>query len=224
MDNLALPIFILIATLVILAFYFLIRAARNECHPPPGGGEPGLPAPESTRPGFCHPDPGAAPAPPGPGAGGGQVFVKPYGETTFYLFDLEDTGGEDSTTLLDGAMAVVSPLLDLPAFGIFPKVPGDNFLAQMANRMVARLIGHQAPLVDFTDRPDFDRRYLVTAADPEQVRNLLSDYLQDRLSARRCSRSRPAEMPDSRQYWLHAEKARRAPRPGNPLPPDPDGL
>ena len=184
MNNLALPIFILIAALVILVFYFLIRAARQtnatrHLEAENLGFQPRNPP----DPDFVARILALHQRRPDQVLEVGQVFVKPHGDTTFYLFDLEDTGGEDRTTLLDGAIAVVSPLLDLPAFGIFPKVPGDSFLAQMANRMVARLIGQQTTLVDFTDRPDFARRYIVTAADTEQVRNLLSDYLQDRLNA-----------------------------------------
>ena len=184
MDNLALPIFILIAALVILAFYFLMRAARmanatRHLEAENLGFRPQNPP----DPAFVSRILALHQRRPEQVLKVQRVFVKPYGETTFYLFDLEDTGGEDSSTLLDGAMAVASPLLQLPAFGLFPKVPGEGFLAQAANRVFERLIVNQAPLMDFEDRPDFDQRYLVTADDPEQVREVLNDYLQDRLSS-----------------------------------------
>jgi hypothetical protein len=112
-----------------------------------------------------------------------QVFVKPQGETTLYLLDLVDTGGEDSSLLLDGAITIVSPLLHLPHFGLFPRIPGEGFWAQAANQLFERLFGRNAPLVDFDDRPAFDKHYLVTSPEPEQVRELLSDFIQDRLSS-----------------------------------------
>lgn len=112
-----------------------------------------------------------------------RVFVKHQGETTLYLLDLEDTGGEDSSLLLDGAITIVSPLLSLPRFGLFPRIPGEGLFAQAANRLFERLFGQNAPLVDFDDRPAFDSRYLVTSPEPERVRALLDDFIQDRLSS-----------------------------------------
>ena len=184
MDSLALPIFILIAALVIVAFVFLRRSARQ------AGATRHL---EAENLGF---KPLASPdlafesrmldlhqRRPEQVLQVQNTFIKPYGETTFYLFDLVDSGGEDSSTLLDGAIAVVSPLLDLPDFGLFPKIPGPGWLALAANRVIERLIGGQSSLVAFDDRPDFDRRYLVISEDPDATRALLDDYRQDRLSA-----------------------------------------
>ena len=184
MENLALPIFILIAALVLLGFAALIRSARK------ANATRHL---EAENLGFRVQDPPDSALiekiralhykRPSQVLDVRRVFSKPHGDGSMYLFDLVDTGGEDTSTLLDGAFAIVSPLLALPNFGLFPRVPGEGYLSRVANQLIERLLDHQAGTVDFDDRPDFDRRYLVTADDPQAVRDLLDDYLQDRLSA-----------------------------------------
>jgi hypothetical protein len=183
MDSLILSIFFLLALFGISVFLFLRRKARQvhatrhleaenlgfRFQDPP---DPGL-VTRITGLQARHPDQKLAIK---------RVFVKPQGEITLYLLDMEDTAGEDNSLLLDGAIAIVSPRLDLPRFGLFPRVPGDGFLARAANQLFERLFGQHVQLIEFDDRPDFDRRYLVTGADPEKVRELLSDYIQDRLA------------------------------------------
>jgi hypothetical protein len=183
MDSLILFFSFLLALLVISAFVFLARKAR-QAHVTRHL--------EAENLGFHYQDP------PDPGLvtritglherhsdqklALKRVFAKPQGEATIYLLDLEDAGGEDSSLLLDGAIAIISPMLTLPSFGIFPRVPGDGFLARAANQLFERLFGQHVQLIDFDDRLDFDRRYLVTGSDPERVRELFSGYIQDRLA------------------------------------------
>ncbi|MBN1248129.1 MAG: hypothetical protein JXC32_10760 [Anaerolineae bacterium] len=64
-----------------------------------------------------------------------QVFWRSIAGGEIYVFDLLDTAGDETSSLVDTALAVVSPALDLPRFTVIPRLA----LSGQANGLLARL-------------------------------------------------------------------------------------
>lgn len=111
-----------------------------------------------------------------------NLFQKGEPDATFYLFDLQDNSGDSSDLTAEGVIAVLSPLLKLPRFSIFPKVDMQGKFAELANRFLTWAIARSATHIPFEANPHFERRYMVCGEDERAVRHFLSDYHLSRLS------------------------------------------
>jgi hypothetical protein len=89
---------------------------------------------------------------------------------TIYLFDLERLSSGESNLVLERAVAILSPELNLPPFAIYPKADVPGWVAEMGNRALTKLIARRhSAVLSFPEQPEFGRRYIVTADDLESV-------------------------------------------------------
>lgn len=100
---------------------------------------------------------------------GGQILV----------FDVWDTGGEETSVVDTGVVGIVSPDLDLPRFSLMPHLPFKGAVGGLMVQAAERLSGWAAskagmsPL-SFADHPEFEAKFLVFGQDEAQVRQFLS--------------------------------------------------
>jgi hypothetical protein len=99
-----------------------------------------------------------------------------------YLFDLWDASGDSVDQIQESCIAVVSPLLDLPRFSIFPKLERDDFLSELVDRVFNAVISRSMSVIGFENHPAFDDRYYVAGEGGDAIRALLSDHVLWRLS------------------------------------------
>jgi hypothetical protein len=114
-----------------------------------------------------------------------NVSRKSHPDGTIFLFDLIDTAGEDDSYLAEQAVAAISPSLQLPNFFIFPKADSEGWLTDLANKTLLWMVGRIGNPLDFTDFPEFSRRYLVSASDPEAARSFLRPHILNQLASTR---------------------------------------
>jgi hypothetical protein len=99
-----------------------------------------------------------------------------------YLFDLWDVSGDSVDRIQENGIAVVSPLLILPRFSVFPKLEGDGLLPSFVNLVFNAVISRKMSVINFENYPAFDDRYYVAGEDENAIRVFLSDHVQRRLS------------------------------------------
>ena len=114
-----------------------------------------------------------------------NVSSKRWPDGDLILYDLIDTSGSDSSTTDVQAVAVLSPTLDLPTFGMFPRTEGEGMLAGAANQMMGWLLTRFGDPVEFPEVPEFGRRYFVSSRDPEGTRRFLDESRLRRLAETR---------------------------------------
>lgn len=101
------------------------------------------------------------------------------------LYDKSDSEGRKQRAWC--SIAIVSPQLRLPRFGVYPKAAGmgigNRVIGGAVNTLVAGLVflsgGKRIP---FDSHPEFDRRYAVVGDNETDVRNTLSTGVLSRLS------------------------------------------
>ncbi len=108
-----------------------------------------------------------------------HVFERRGSDHTLVLFNLKDPDSDDAW-VHDGAVAVISSRLSLPAFALAPRIPGEGRLAGWSNRVLTWFSARGRSEVTFPEHPPFDRRYLVVGDHEPAVRAFLTD---DRLRA-----------------------------------------
>jgi hypothetical protein len=99
-----------------------------------------------------------------------------------YLFDLWDTSGDSVDRIQEAGIAVVSPLLNLPRFSVFPKLEGDGLLSGFVNLVFNAVISRNMSVISFENYPPFGDRYYVAGEDENAIRVFLTDHVQRRLS------------------------------------------
>ena len=106
-----------------------------------------------------------------------NVFVRNTPEGQLYLYDLDDSSGEDSSPVARMGVAIVTPGRELPRFIIYPRINMESKLASIANRAIEWLASLTMEKVVLDDRPDFEQRYMVTADDAFRVKETLTTNL-----------------------------------------------
>ncbi|NJN93395.1 MAG: hypothetical protein HC875_04545 [Anaerolineales bacterium] len=101
------------------------------------------------------------------------------------LFDLVETSGEDNSYPEEQAVAVISARLDLPPFTLFPKADTEGWLTNLANQALTWAVSKVGTPVEFPEVPEFQRRYMVTSADPDATRRFLTEDILRRLAQTR---------------------------------------
>ena len=99
-----------------------------------------------------------------------------------YLFDLWDASGDSVDQIQENGIAVVSHLLNLPRFSVFPKLEGDGLLPGFVNLMFNAVISRNMSVIHLENYPPFDDRYYVAGEDEVAIRTFLTDHMQRRLS------------------------------------------
>ena len=102
-----------------------------------------------------------------------------------FLFDLEETSGEDNTQLATQDVLFVSRNLRLPRFSLIPKLEAGGKLGKAANRVLQWAADRQGLPVEPTGHEEFDRRYWVSAPDPEALRGFLMPERVEQLASTR---------------------------------------
>jgi hypothetical protein len=127
-----------------------------------------------------------------------------------YVFDLWVERNEQRI-LEGGYILIVSPRLDLPRFGILPKIQSSGVLPALASRFQKFVVNRLGP-VPFDDHPEFDRAYSVVGDDQVAIRQFLTDARLRELSRRRVGRIEAGG--DSFSYFRGESQARgRTPSP-----------
>jgi len=65
---------------------------------------------------------------------------------------------------------------------VFPRPELEGALAKLSNALLGWVIARWGDPVDFTDAPDFERRYLVSSPEPDRTRRFLDDGRLRRLA------------------------------------------
>lgn len=104
-----------------------------------------------------------------------NVSLKRIPDGEMYLFDLVNTAGEDENITEDQAIAVLSRYLDLPEFTIFPQVDIEGVGGQFANTLLRWMVSKTGNPIDFSDHPEFQKRYLVSSPDEQGTRRFFDD-------------------------------------------------
>ncbi|MBE0699636.1 MAG: hypothetical protein IH586_22150 [Anaerolineaceae bacterium] len=99
-----------------------------------------------------------------------------------YLLDLIHISNHESSYPETQAVAILSPALHLPRFALLPKLDMEGAAARLANQAIEWLIAKLGPKVDFTGCPDFDRRYIIGAPDPQAVSDFFTPALLNYLA------------------------------------------
>jgi hypothetical protein len=98
-----------------------------------------------------------------------------------FVFDLRSGSGKSTKLERDQAM-VVSADLAVPRFSLAPKAPGDNFIAQMANKAIAWVASKFAGRAEFPEDPAFNDKYFVFGDDDAALREYFDARRRGRLS------------------------------------------
>lgn len=187
MENLGLALAAGIVVLVAVAILFMIRTERANRKAKIQaslalGFTPSAPSSELTRQiAGLHAHPGAS----SNAYRLANVSSRRLPDGDLILYDLIDTSGSDSTTSEVQAVALLSPTLDLPTFGMFPRTDGEGMLAGAANQMMGWLLTRFGDPVEFPEVPEFGRRYFVSSHDPDGTRHFLDESRLSRLAETR---------------------------------------
>ncbi len=104
-----------------------------------------------------------------------NVSSKRLPDGEMLIFDLITTSGGESDYTEKQAVAIISPVLNLPTFVIFPKADIDGGIAKVGNQVIAWAMSKMGDLVEFPQSPEFSQRYLVSSPDPSSTRQFLDD-------------------------------------------------
>jgi hypothetical protein len=115
-----------------------------------------------------------------------NVFHRPSFDGDLYLFDVQDPTSEDTTEIVNSAIAVVSSGARLPSFSIHPRISGNGVTVSLVNRILAWGANLQDnKIVQFSGVPQFDDCFIVvtTKGTPEaSVQEILTPDLRHMLS------------------------------------------
>ncbi len=102
-----------------------------------------------------------------------------------FIFDLINNSGAESSHTEKQAVAIVSALLNLPVFMVFPKADIDGVVPQMGNKFLGWVFSKIGHPIEFPQAPEFARRYLVSSPDPDGTRQFLNEDRLHRLAQTR---------------------------------------
>jgi hypothetical protein len=111
-----------------------------------------------------------------------NVSRKPFNDGECYLFDLVHVGKHDNSYPETQAVAIFSPALRLPRFALLPKLDMEGAAARLANQAIEWLVSKLGPRVSFPGCPDFERRYLVGAPNPQAVSDFFTPAMLNYLA------------------------------------------
>jgi hypothetical protein len=112
-----------------------------------------------------------------------NVFVQHRNDAAFYLMDIVDVGGDESSDLGEDVVVIVSPYLSLPRFSLAPMLKMDGRMGGLMNKAVDRLmdmVGTRQGLVrvPFDQYPEIDDNYIIFGSDPNLLQNFFtSSYM-----------------------------------------------
>lgn len=114
-----------------------------------------------------------------------HIFCRRMPDGDLYLFDMDSSSGGESSSVTEDMLMVVSPMLNLPRFGIFPRVGGGlGVLGQYLEKAVALALKRSNMVMVPVDAPrSFAERYLLLAESPEQVRDLVNSGVLEHIAA-----------------------------------------
>lgn len=109
-----------------------------------------------------------------------DVFRRSIAGGELYLFDVLDTGGSETATEAERALAVVSPSLDLPRFILIPRPDfggrATGVLAQLAERALTWATSRTGlEEITFEGDLEFNEAFITLVREPEAVRSFLTD-------------------------------------------------
>lgn len=109
-----------------------------------------------------------------------------------YLLDIVVHTDEESETAETQAVAIFSPSLRLPRFGMFPRPGLDGTAAILATKAMNWVVAKQAPILEFPGHAEFEKYYVVGTHEPVAVREFFTPGLLDYLGGTRGSSIRAA--------------------------------
>lgn len=104
-----------------------------------------------------------------------NVACKRLPDYDLFIFDLLNRSGDEDSYIEDGALAVVSPHLELPTFLVFPKADIEGTLSFMGNKFLTWIFTKVGNPIEFPECPEFERRYLVSSPDPAGTCQFLNE-------------------------------------------------
>ncbi len=115
-----------------------------------------------------------------------NVFRKPFGNETYYIFDCQtdnpsrNTDVETTSSNEFGNVGIVSPALDLPAFMLMPRFPAMPMgLSGMLENLLS-LAAINAGLSEYTlVTPAFSARYMLFVKEDARVEKVFTNEVQD---------------------------------------------
>jgi hypothetical protein len=114
-----------------------------------------------------------------------NVFSKRLIDGEMYIFDLIDRSGNETTRAEQQAVAVISSRLHLPPFVVFPKPGSDGAASKLASRVMSWALSKFGNPVEFSEHPEFEKRYLVNSPDADATRRFLDGRKLGRLAETR---------------------------------------
>lgn len=108
-----------------------------------------------------------------------RAFRRPIAGGEIYVFDLVDAGGDETSSIADGAVAIVSPVLDLPRFTIVPHFDfggrASGMLMQLAERAISWAAARSGlEEISFEGDLEFNAAFITLAEDPEATTAFLT--------------------------------------------------
>lgn len=115
-----------------------------------------------------------------------NVYRKPFGSETYYIFDCQtdnpssNTEGETSNNNEFGNIGILSPYLDLPSFMLMPRFPAMPMgLSGMLENLLS-MAAMNAGLSEYTlVTPDFSSKYMLFVKEEERVEKVFTPEVQD---------------------------------------------
>ncbi len=113
-----------------------------------------------------------------------NIFTRRLPDGNLFLFDLETSSGEDSSSLTEDMILVISTSLNLPRFGIFPKPAASLGIAGgLVDKLLQWMISRShLVLVPVSQPRAFAERYALLAESQAQVSALIESGLLEQLA------------------------------------------
>jgi hypothetical protein len=111
-----------------------------------------------------------------------NVFERSENDATLYLFDLLDYSGESVSYVADGAIAVMSPSLNLPRFSIFPKLGDKSRITGWADALLEKMATREMEPIVLGTNPYFEKNYFLTGESEAEVREFLTGTILSHFS------------------------------------------
>lgn len=114
-----------------------------------------------------------------------HIFCRRMPDGDLYLFDMDSSSGGESSSVTEDMLMIVSPTLNLPRFGIFPRVGSAlGFLGPYLEKAIALALKRSNMVMVPVETPrSFAERYLLLAESPERVRDLIASGVLEQIAA-----------------------------------------
>lgn len=109
-----------------------------------------------------------------------NIFEQRRTDASFYLLDILDTAGDDTSNLGEEVIVIISSYLALPRFTIIPMIKMEGRLGGLMNIAIDKLmdmLGTRQGLerVQFDQYPEIDKRFIIFGDDPVEIRNFFTN-------------------------------------------------